>query len=1253
MNYNAILGKNIIFFWILNCIFFITNFHNAFSNNLCSPYIQKIILQNYGIENDNFSLVQIKEKLIFIGNSNGVIQLDGKNSTLIKIKGVKSLTLGTDNKIYIGALNQFGILTTNSNGHLIFKSLIDSNFIDPLSLGQIKKVFTYKNDIVFCSETAIYRWNGNKIDILKDGNLPVDLFKANNTIYSYLPNEGLRRLLGDEFTQLPNSMFFADKPILDIFPFSNNQLLVLTKDSPLFYIVDNMTVTPFLTEVNEFISLNHYKSGSLLNDGTLALATRFAGIIIVDKNGKIINHINETHGLLSDNVNFLYQDEENNLWALHNSGLSRIEYPSAYCYYHTNAGIKGAINDIIEFNNTIYIATSLGVFLEKKDFLKNNNPIQDKLFFSIEGINSSCLAFHKLENHLFVTTAFGIFEIIDDKSILRFKNTHQILSVLHLKNHPDYLLLGTIKGLYALRYGNNSFLKIGKLNSIDFPINSIAEDNDGSIWFAGNTNDIYCIYSFTEYSPEIIYDYFPITLSNQNYLDWIRLITIDEGVLFSTSEGLYRFDKQNSAYCLDTFLGLDFLNKIKFAYPIVEDNKMNLFINLVDKLTLQNKTFRIKRSENEPLKAFPLAINRLNDFIITQIKADSNGTIWFGGINELIKYKPELDFNYNDSLSLFFKKITIGTDSVIYNFSEIFFSGKPITDSKPKKISYNKNSIQFNFSSTDYVSEKGLCFQYKLDGTDVNWSEWEYTNQKVYTNLHEGKYTFRVKAKNVFDVESPEINYQFIIKPPFYRTTLAYIIYLIFFTFVGLIIIKWRAYYFARERFKLENIINERTEEVVIQKEKADNLLERVLPKTTATELKSGKKAGPYHYNMVTVLFSDIQGFTKISEQLDSEMLIDELDKFFMKFDSVVDKYNIEKIKTIGDAYMCAGGIPEKNRTNPVEVVLAAIEMQNYMKTLKHEKGDGTKRIWDLRIGIDTGPVVAGVLGRNKITYDIWGGTVNTASRMEAAGEPGKVNITENTYMLIKEFFICQYRGKMPVKYKGELDMYFVESFMPHLANDIKGLYPNENFFTQLQLLRLNDIEEFVLTKLENGLPKTLYYHNIKHTIDVVTQVELIGRSEKISEEDMLVIKTAALFHDMGHLIDYDAHEEESVKLARKILPAYHYNEKQIEQIARLIMCTQMPPEPKDLLEEIMCDADLDYLGRTDFVPVSVNLFKELRERSKIDSLHEWNNLQIKFIQGHQYFTQTARKLREVNKNKQLDIIRTEIRKALEAEDEY
>ena len=149
------------------------------------------------------------------------------------------------------------------------------------------------------------------------------------------------------------------------------------------------------------------------------------------------------------------------------------------------------------------------------------------------------------------------------------------------------------------------------------------------------------------------------------------------------------------------------------------------------------------------------------------------------------------------------------------------------------------------------------------------------------------------------------------------------------------------------------------------------------------------------------MLFSDIQGFTKIAEEMNPEALIDELDHFFFHFDSVVEKYNIEKIKTIGDAYMAAGGIPHKNSTNPVEVVLAALEMQSYMQQLKSTRAD----IWDLRIGIHTGPVIAGVVGHKKVSYDIWGDTVNTASRMESSGVPGKINISSITYSMVKEYF--------------------------------------------------------------------------------------------------------------------------------------------------------------------------------------------------------------------------------------------------------
>lgn len=448
----------------------------------------------------------------------------------------------------------------------------------------------------------------------------------------------------------------------------------------------------------------------------------------------------------------------------------------------------------------------------------------------------------------------------------------------------------------------------------------------------------------------------------------------------------------------------------------------------------------------------------------------------------------------------------------------------------------------------------------------------------------------------------------------------------------------WISYSRTKAMHGLENLLYQRTNELLKEREKSENLLARVLPQETADELKQFGKTKAQKFQMVTVLFSDIQGFTKITDETDSEELIDQLDRFVYEFDAVVQKYHIEKIKTVGDAYMCAGGIPEKNRTNPIEVVVVALEMMNRMKDInsRHTKGN----VWELRMGIDTGPVIAGVIGQSKISYDIWGTTVNTASRMESAGEAGKINISENTYLLVRDFFICSYRGQIPVKNRGNIRMYFVEGILPNLSLNLEGTLPNQDFFIELQLIRLSDLEEFVLEKLEQGLPKNLYYHNVKHTVDVYTQVELIGRAEGVSKEELLLLRTAALFHDSGHLVDYATHEQMGVKLAREILPRYRYSLNQIEEICKLIMSTKLPPNPQNLLEEIICDADLDYLGRTDFIPVSNMLYKEMHENGMIGSLHEWNILQMNFIQNHQYFTQTARRLRNVNKDMQLQNIK-------------
>jgi len=390
-------------------------------------------------------------------------------------------------------------------------------------------------------------------------------------------------------------------------------------------------------------------------------------------------------------------------------------------------------------------------------------------------------------------------------------------------------------------------------------------------------------------------------------------------------------------------------------------------------------------------------------------------------------------------------------------------------------------------------------------------------------------------------------------------------------------------------------------------------------------------------YKMATVLFAYITGFKHLTDNDSSEVVMDQLDEVLIEFDRILKKYKINKIKTIGDTYMAAGGIPEKNITNPIDVIMAALEMNIFLNQLRRIDG---KRYWNLSLGIHTGPVTATISGKRKVSYDIKGDTVNIAHRMQGVSESGKILISVMTYELIKEFFVCDYYGRMPVKYKGDLEMFVVNGIRPEFSMRERGVMPNALFNTKFKLIQFTDIQEMILDRLEKELPRYLYYHNVKHTVDVVTEVELIGWAEGLDDEGILLLKTAALFHDAGHITGYDEHEHHGTELARKLLPGYGYSEEQLEKICQIIMATKLPPQPQDIYQEIICDADLDYLGRSDMIPVSNTLYKELSEQDKIGSLNDWNKLQIKFISAHTYFTKTARSLREVNKQKQIERIK-------------
>lgn len=224
------------------------------------------------------------------------------------------------------------------------------------------------------------------------------------------------------------------------------------------------------------------------------------------------------------------------------------------------------------------------------------------------------------------------------------------------------------------------------------------------------------------------------------------------------------------------------------------------------------------------------------------------------------------------------------------------------------------------------------------------------------------------------------------------------------------------------------NIYIKRTNQIIeFEKDRSENLLLNILPQKTAQELKEHGTVKASKFNSVTVLFTDFVAFTRHSEDLEPELLVESIGYYFSAFDDIIEKYGLEKIKTIGDSYMCAGGLPFEIKDHAHKMIQAAFEILEFVEEAKKNRKTDQMR-FDIRIGVNTGPVVAGVVGSKKFSYDIWGDTVNVASRMEGMSEAGAINISENTYELIKDSFQCEYRGEIAVKNRGVMKMYFVRN---------------------------------------------------------------------------------------------------------------------------------------------------------------------------------------------------------------------------------
>lgn len=424
-------------------------------------------------------------------------------------------------------------------------------------------------------------------------------------------------------------------------------------------------------------------------------------------------------------------------------------------------------------------------------------------------------------------------------------------------------------------------------------------------------------------------------------------------------------------------------------------------------------------------------------------------------------------------------------------------------------------------------------------------------------------------------------------------------------------------------------------------------LLLNIFPPNILQELNTKGKFTPRKVEKGVVLFTDFVAFTKLSKNTKPIALLKELEVYFQKFDEITERYKLEKIKTIGDAYMALAGVTESNNLPAIRATLAAIEMRDFVLNRKEMAKASGENSWDIRIGMHSGPLVAGVIGGKKMSFDVWGDTVNIASRAEQNSIENNITITSTIAKDIKQYFDILHRGQISIKYGDFVDMYFVQKLKRSRSMFNEGKLPNRTLRVACDLFPM-DFEftrQHMINKLKSSLPDNLDYHNIKHTLNVEKAAIRLAKLEGIVGEDFIILRTAVIFHDAGYILQFNDNEEVGKQLARTELPKFGYDAQQIDTICEIINKTKRDVAPQTLLQKIMCDADLDYLGRADYYIVARTLRNELENYGTKMTEKEWLDYQLHYLEDvHQYYTQTSKNIR--NSGKQLRIEELKARKS-------
>jgi serine phosphatase RsbU (regulator of sigma subunit) len=804
--------KRLLFSLIVTLVF-----SNASAQLLRQP-ITNFTPREYGqnIPPYTYSVAECDNGFIYVGTTYGVLQFDGVSWRSINVKlGAAVTSIAIHNGIvFIGCHGDFGYLTPTDLGNFVYKSLAEELPDADKNFSAIWKTHVISNSIIFQAEERIFVYQNNSISILKPKVSFHQAFSVNNSLIVRERGLGLLEFDGSQFNIMPGSEVFAEYGVFAILPFKENSYLLATRERGL-WINNQQEYKRFDLEgkVEKLLSDAELIGGIILDDGNYAFYSLKGGIFIFDSSLNLIANYSISSGMLTSEVRDLIQDSYGNIWSATQKGVSRLQYTSSFSIFNQSVGLFGSVQSIAKINDNFLVGTNEGLYISQAQGVK--------IFEEVSGVAGSVWVMRSTPSGVWIATENGLW-FFDGSSFLQINKFK--LSALTYIPEKKWIVTAGVEGMYIINeQTKENLISLGNIRAQSYGLAYELDNQTGDcqIWMGTKTTGVWQF---------IVNSKFKVTSDYYNFedglpFDWVCAYQAGTKVVFATSNGMLRFitpkemmqllddDSQEFQDMRGYFDLVDFpMHSHDKPITAFQYNPSESFVGL------DYSVFSVNMSDSIPnnYEFKSLELGRLN--VINKIEND----LFIGGDDgfAIVKRIDRKERDYPiPNLSI--RTIVIGKDSLVWH-GDIPLGDKTIV------IPYSLNSIHVDLASTYFDNGVTAQYSWMLKGSQEGFSRWSNQSTVILTNLREGDYELLLVAKNIHNDTSKVLSIKFRVLAPWYRTWWALIIYILVAIIIVFQIIQFNIKRLKEQNRRLEEIVKERTREVVEQKERIQHILEDI-----------------------------------------------------------------------------------------------------------------------------------------------------------------------------------------------------------------------------------------------------------------------------------------------------------------------------------------------------------------------------------------------------------------------------------------